>query len=43
MNTFHYRYPVKLQPDQRKFLETMGRTGRTLAKHYLVARVPACE
>jgi transposase len=39
MNTFHYRYPVKLQPEQRKFLETMGRTGRTSAKHYLVARV----
>jgi hypothetical protein len=34
-----YHYPVKLQEEQRRFLETMVHTSRTPAKHYLVARV----
>ncbi len=39
MNKYHYRYPVKLEPAQRRWLETMVHTSRTPTKHYLVARV----
>src|SRR5260370_3733292 len=39
MNQYHYRSPVKLEPEQRRWLETMVHTSRTPAKHYLVARV----
>ena len=39
MRTYHYRYPVRLTSEQRRFLETMVHTSRTPAKHYLVARV----
>ncbi len=39
MGTSHYRYPVKLTSEQRKFLETMVHMSSTPAKHYLVARV----
>ncbi len=39
MSVSHYRYPVKLEPEQRRWLETMVRTSRTSTKHYLVARV----
>ena len=39
MKTYHYRYPVKLQAEQRRWLEIMTYTSRTPAKHYLVARV----
>ncbi len=39
MRTFHYRYPVKLSEEQRRWLEAMVRMGSTPAKHYLVARV----
>ncbi len=39
MRAYHYRYPVKLQPQQHRLLETMVRTSRTPTKHYLVARV----
>jgi hypothetical protein len=36
---YHYSYPVKLEPEQRRWLETMVHTSKTPAKHYLVARV----
>ncbi len=39
MKTYHYRYPVKLQAQQRRWLEIMADTSKTPAKHYLVARV----
>ena len=39
MRTSHYRYPVRLSEEQRKFLEAMMRMGSTPTKHYLVARV----
>ena len=39
METSHYRYPVKLSEEQRRFLETMIHTSKTPAKHYLVARI----
>ena len=39
MNVSHYRYPIKLQVEQRRWLETMIHTSRTPARHYLVARV----
>jgi hypothetical protein len=39
LETYHYRYPVQLKPEQRRWLETMVHTSRTPAKHYLVARV----
>ena len=39
MGTSHYRYPVKLTSEQRKFLEAMVHMSSTPAKHYLVARV----
>ncbi len=39
MGTYHYSYPVKLQSEQRRWLETMTQASRTPAKHYLVARV----
>ena len=39
MRAYHYRYPVKLQPEQHRLLETMVRTSRTPTNHYLVARV----
>jgi hypothetical protein len=39
MRAYHYRYPVKLQPEQHRLLETMVCTSRTPTKHYLVARV----
>src|SRR6266571_5573248 len=39
MRAYHYRYPVKLQPQQHRLLETVIHTSSTPAKHYLVARV----
>jgi hypothetical protein len=39
MRTSHYRYPVRLSEEQRRWLETMTHTSRTPAKHYLVACV----
>ena len=39
MKASHYRYPVRLQAEQRRWLETMVHTSSTSAKHYLVARV----
>ena len=39
MGNSTYRYPVKLQPEQHKWLETMAHMGTTPTKHYLVARV----
>ena len=39
MRTFHYRYPVKLSEEQRRWLEAMVHMSSTPAKHYLVARV----
>src|SRR5258708_5244663 len=39
MKTSHYRFPVRLSEEQRRFLETMMHTSITPAKHYLVARV----
>jgi transposase len=39
MRTSHYRYPVKLSEQQRKWLEAMMHMSTTPAKHYLVARV----
>ncbi len=39
METSHYRYPVRLEDRQRRWLETMVRMSGTPAKHYLVARV----
>src|SRR6266571_2914475 len=39
MRTSHYRYPVKLSEEQRRWLETMVHMSSTPAKHYLVARV----
>jgi hypothetical protein len=39
MSTSHYRYPVRLSEEQRRWLETMVRMSSTPAKHYLVARV----
>jgi hypothetical protein len=38
MRTYHYRYPVRLEDQQRRFLEAMLHTSGTRAKHYLVAR-----
>src|SRR6266849_3774776 len=38
MRTYHYRYPVRLSEEQRRFLEAMLHTSGTRAKHYLVAR-----
>ena len=39
MRTSHYRYPVKLNEKQRRWLETMLHMSSTPAKYYLVARV----
>jgi hypothetical protein len=39
MRAYHYRYPVRLSQEQRLWLETMRRTSKTPAKHYLLARV----
>ena len=39
MGVPHYRYPVKLQPEQRRPLEAMVQISKTPTKHYLVARV----
>jgi hypothetical protein len=39
MRRYHYSYPVRLSNEQRRFLEMMAQTSKTLAKHYLVARV----
>ncbi len=39
MGVSHYRYPVKLSEEQRRWLETMVHTSKTPTKHYLVARV----
>ena len=39
MNVYHYRYPVRLSEEQRRWLETMVHMSGTPAKHYLVARV----
>jgi len=36
---YHYTYPVRLNQEQRRWLETMVHTSKTPAKHYLVARV----
>jgi hypothetical protein len=38
MGTSHSRYPVRLEDQQRRILETMVRMSRTPAKHCLVAR-----
>ncbi len=38
MRTYHYRYPERLEDQQRRFLEAMLHTSGTRAKHYLVAR-----
>jgi hypothetical protein len=39
MSVSSVRYPVKLQPGQRNFLETITHTSSTPTKQYLVARV----
>lgn len=39
MRAYHYRYPVRLSKEQRRWLETMVHINRTPAKHCLVARV----
>jgi transposase len=39
MSMYHYRYPVRLSEEQRRWLETMVCMSSTPAKHYLVARV----
>jgi len=39
MRTFHYRYPVKLSEEQRRWLEAMIHMSSTPTKHYLVARI----
>ena len=39
MKVYHYRYPVRLNNEQRRWLETMVHTSKTPTKHYLVARV----
>ncbi len=39
IRTSHYRYPVKLSEEQRRWLGTMLHMSSTPAKHYLVARV----
>jgi hypothetical protein len=39
MGTYHYRYPIQLTQEQRRWLETMAHMSNTPAKHYLVARV----
>ncbi len=39
MKTSHYRYPLRLSEEQRRFLETMVNMSSTPAKHYVVARV----
>jgi Homeodomain-like domain len=39
MRIYHYCYPVRLEDQQRRFLETMVQMSRTPVKHYLVARV----
>ena len=39
MRTSHYRYPVRLSEEQRRWLETMVHMSSTPAKHYVVARV----
>jgi hypothetical protein len=39
MRAYHYRYPVELSEEQRRWLETMVRMSNTPAKHYLVARI----
>jgi hypothetical protein len=33
MRTYHYRYPVKLQTEQRKWLEAVAHMSTTPAKH----------
>ena len=39
MSIYHYRYPVRLNEEQRRWLEAMIHMSSTPAKHYLVARV----
>ncbi len=39
MSRYHSTYPVRLNQEQRRWLETMVHTSTTPAKHYLVARV----
>jgi hypothetical protein len=39
MRAYHYRYPVRLSQEQRLWLETMRRTSKTPAKHYLLTGV----
>ncbi len=39
MKTSHYRYPVRLSEEQRRFLEMMVHMSSTPAKHYVLARV----
>lgn len=36
---YHYTYPVRLNQEQRRWLETIVHMSKTPAKHYLVARV----
>src|SRR5260370_2565822 len=38
MRTYHYRYPLRLEDQQRRFLEAMLHPSGPRAKHYLVAR-----
>jgi hypothetical protein len=39
MRASHYRYPVRVSEEQRRWLETMVHMSNTPAKHYVVARV----
>ncbi len=39
MRPSHYRYPMRLSPEQRTLLETIIHTSRTPVRHYVVARV----
>ena len=39
MSTYHYTYSVRLNQEQRRWLETMIHSSTTPARHYLVARV----
>jgi hypothetical protein len=39
MRTSHYRYPVQLSEEQRRWLEATIHNSKAPAKHYVVARV----
>ncbi|WP_201378223.1 helix-turn-helix domain-containing protein [Ktedonobacter sp. SOSP1-52] len=39
MSTYHYTYSVRLNQEQRRWLEAMTQMSGTPAKHYVVARV----